>query len=175
MPLTSLVVKGVTGLAARGAYAFLRKKTAAKIGGAGTGGPGVAERLDRLRDSLVAVAHDLSLAAANRTELAKIELREQLTYLAETAVWGAVCLVAAGGTVLMGALAIIFSHWNTHRVLASVLVTSGVFVIAAFAGVMAYLRLRALTHSPPHSLPHGMQKLNSRGSASPSKSLPPSE
>jgi uncharacterized membrane protein YqjE len=134
----------LANLLAKGASAFLGRRSRREADRT--------ERLERLKHSLVALAERFTEAATRRGQLATVELREYLTYLTETAVWGVICLVAGGGAVLMIALTIIFLNWNTHRVLASVLVTVGAFGISAFASSMAYLRLRAITHAVSHQV-----------------------
>lgn len=78
-----------------------------------------------------------------RLELLSVELREELNRAAELVVWGAVAVLAAGGGVLFAGLAIIFAFWDTHRILAAVLVTAGYFVLAAAAGLVIRSRLRS--------------------------------
>lgn len=78
-----------------------------------------------------------------RLELLSVELREELNRAAELAVWGAVAVLAAGGGLLFAGLAIIFVFWDTHRVLAAVLVTASYFLIALLAGLAVWSRLRS--------------------------------
>ncbi|MEO8225620.1 MAG: phage holin family protein [Gammaproteobacteria bacterium] len=78
-----------------------------------------------------------------RLELLTVELREEVQRVAELLVWGAVALLAAGGGVLFAGLAIIFAFWDTHRLLAAVLVVVGYFVIAAGAALLVRSRLRS--------------------------------
>ena len=78
-----------------------------------------------------------------RLELLTVELREELNRTAGLLVWGAVAVLAAGGGVLFAGLAIIFAFWDTHRILAAVLVTAGYFVLAAVAGLVIWSRLRS--------------------------------
>lgn len=77
-----------------------------------------------------------------RLELLSVEIREELHRVAGLVVWGAVAVLAAGGGVLFAGLAVIFAFWDTHRILASVLVTAGYFVLAAAAGLVLRSRLR---------------------------------
>ncbi len=77
-----------------------------------------------------------------RLELLSVELREELHRTAGLVVWGAVAVLAAGGGVLFAGLAIIFAFWDTHRVLAAVLVTVAYFVLAVVAGLVIRSRLR---------------------------------
>ena len=77
-----------------------------------------------------------------RLELLSVELREELHRTAGLVVWGAVAVLAAGGGVLFAGLAIIFAFWDTHRLLAAVLVTVAYFVLAVVAGLVIRSRLR---------------------------------
>ena len=78
-----------------------------------------------------------------RLELLSVEFREELHRTAALAVWSLVGVLAAGGGVLFAGLTIIFAFWDTHRILAAVLVTLSYFVLAAAAGLVVRSRLRA--------------------------------
>lgn len=78
-----------------------------------------------------------------RLELLTVELREELHRTAELLVWGAVAVLAAGGAVLFAGLGIIFAFWDTHRVLATVLVTGSYGLLAAVAVVVIRSRLKS--------------------------------
>ena len=78
-----------------------------------------------------------------RLELLTVELREELHRTAELLVWGGVAVLAAGAGVLFAGLAVIFAFWDTHRILAAVLVTAGFFALAAVAALLVQSRLRA--------------------------------
>lgn len=78
-----------------------------------------------------------------RLELLSVELREELHRTAELLVWSAVALLAAGGGVLFAGLAIIFVFWDTHRIMAAVLVTASYFALAAFSILLVRSRLRS--------------------------------
>jgi uncharacterized membrane protein YqjE len=78
-----------------------------------------------------------------RLELLSVELREELNRVAELAVWGAVAVLAGGGGVLFAGLAVIFAFWDTHRILAAVLVTASYFLLAGIAGLVIRSRLRS--------------------------------
>jgi uncharacterized membrane protein YqjE len=78
-----------------------------------------------------------------RLELLSVELREELNRAAELAVWGVVAVLAAGGGLLFAGLTVIFAFWDTHRILAAVLVTASYFLIAVVAGLVVRSRLRS--------------------------------
>ncbi len=94
------------------------------------------------------VAHLLATAvgiAQTRLELLSTELQEEVHRVAEIMLWATVALLAAGVGLLMLALVIIFVYWDTHRLAASIAVTSVFFLIAVIAGLM----LRAKVRSKP--------------------------
>lgn len=73
--------------------------------------------------------------AQTRLELLSTELQEEVHRVAEIMVWAAIALLAAGVSLFLLALAIIFAFWDTHRVVASVGVTATFFLIAVVAGL----------------------------------------
>jgi uncharacterized membrane protein YqjE len=83
--------------------------------------------------------------AQTRLELLSTELQGEVHRVAEIMLWAAVALLAAGVGLFLSALVIIFVFWDTHRVVASIVVTSVFFVIAAIAGLV----LRAKVRSKP--------------------------
>ena len=83
--------------------------------------------------------------AQTRLELLSTELQEEVHRVAEIMLWATVALLAAGVGLLMLALVIIFVYWDTHRLAASIAVTSVFFLIAIVAGFM----LRAKVRSKP--------------------------
>jgi len=83
--------------------------------------------------------------AQTRLELLSTELQEEVHRVAEIMLWATVALLAAGVGLLMFALVIIFVYWDTHRLAASIAVTSVFFLIAVIAGLM----LRAKVRSKP--------------------------
>lgn len=93
----------------------------------------------RLAATFVAVAH-------TRLELLTTELQQEVYRVAEIMVWTVVALLAAGIGLFMAALMIVFVFWDTHRVLASVIVTSVFFLITA--GALLVLRAK-LKSKPP--------------------------
>lgn len=94
--------------------------------------------LAKIASTLVAIAH-------TRLELLTTELQQEVYRVAELLVWTVVALLAAGIGLFMAALVVVFVFWDTHRILASVLVTSMFFAIA----IVAVLVLRAKVKSKP--------------------------
>jgi uncharacterized membrane protein YqjE len=91
------------------------------------------------------VAHLLATAigvAQTRLELLSTELQEEVHRVAEIMLWAAAALLAAGVALFLLALVVIFAFWDTHRVVASVAVTSVFFVIALVAGLVLRAKVR---------------------------------
>jgi uncharacterized membrane protein YqjE len=78
-----------------------------------------------------------------RLELLTVELREEVHRTAELLVLGLAAVLAAAAGILFSGLAIIFAFWDTHRILASVLVTLGFFALAAVTALLLWSRLRS--------------------------------
>jgi len=92
------------------------------------------------------VAHLLATAvgiAQTRLELLSTELQEEVHRVAEIMLWAAVALLAAGVGMFLLALLVIFVFWDTHRVLASIAVTSVFFLVAAVAGLVLGAKVRS--------------------------------
>lgn len=96
----------------------------------------------RIVGSLSGLLATIIAIGRTRLELLTVEVREEVQRTAELLAWGFVGLLAAGAGILYVALAIIFSFWDTHRILATVLVAVGFFALAAIAGILARARLR---------------------------------
>jgi len=86
--------------------------------------------------------------AQTRLELISTELQQEIHRAAEILIWTAVALLAALIALFLLALVVVFVYWDTHRVLASVVVTSVFFLIA----VVAALIMRAKIRSRPRLL-----------------------
>ncbi len=99
---------------------------------------GLFRSIARLFATIVAIAR-------TRLELLTTELQQEINRVAEIMVWTLIALLAAGIGLFLLALVIIFLFWDTHRMLASVAVTSAFFAIA----VIAALVLRAKLHNRP--------------------------
>jgi uncharacterized membrane protein YqjE len=99
-----------------------------------------------LRQLIASVSGLLATAIGigrTRLELLTVEVREELQRTAELLVWTSVALLAAGGGALFAGLAVIFAFWDTHRILAAVLVTAGYFALATGAALLVRSRLRS--------------------------------
>jgi uncharacterized membrane protein YqjE len=96
-------------------------------------------------DLLRSLANLLATAVAiaqTRVELLTTELQEEMHRVAEIMVWTCVALLAAGMGLALTALMIVFIFWDTHRVLASCIVTIAFFGIALAAGMVLRAKLR---------------------------------
>lgn len=80
--------------------------------------------------------------AQTRLELLSTELQEEVHRVAEIMLWAAVALLAAGVGLFLLALVVIFVFWDTHRVAASIGVTSAFFALALVAGLMLRAKVR---------------------------------
>lgn len=83
--------------------------------------------------------------AQTRLELLTTELREEISRAAVLLIWGFVAFFAAGVGLFLGALTVILVFWDTHRLMAALLVTGVFIAIAVFAWVMLLMQLR---HTP---------------------------
>ncbi len=97
------------------------------------GGP-----VHRLLGSVSGVLATLLEIGQTRLALLSVELREEVDRMAVLAVWGAVAVLATGMAVLLAGLTIIFAFWDTHRLLASLMVTGGFLALAG--GAVLYVR-----------------------------------
>lgn len=89
--------------------------------------------------TLVGITH-------TRLQLLTTELQEEVREVGLILVWSFVALFAAMMALFLGALTVIFVFWDTHRVLAAVLMTGAFLLIAAIAGL---LLMRRLSAKPP--------------------------
>lgn len=93
-----------------------------------------------------AVRRMLATAVAvvqTRAELLTTELQEEVQRAASILLWSLVALLFGSLTVLMIALTVLIVFWDTHRVLAAVLISAGFVVIAASAALYARSVVRA--------------------------------
>jgi len=100
-------------------------------------------RLNRFVASFGQVFVTLVEMTYTRLELIFVELQEWVEGLVSVVLWGLVAIFAAGASLLLGALALIFAFWETHRVLVSLLVM-GAFVLVTIGALwMVAVKLRA--------------------------------
>jgi uncharacterized membrane protein YqjE len=94
--------------------------------------------------------------AQTRLELLSTELQEEVHHAAGILVWIAIAVLAAGIGLFTLTLLVVFIFWDTHRVLAAVVMTSAFFVIAAAAALV----LRAKIRSKPRLLDATLAELS---------------
>jgi uncharacterized membrane protein YqjE len=92
--------------------------------------------------SVTGLFGDLLSAAQTRLELVTTEIQEEIHRTAEVLLWSVIGIASAGMGLLLAALAVIFAFWDTHRLLASVLVTLVFFVIAIIAASVVASKMR---------------------------------
>jgi uncharacterized membrane protein YqjE len=102
--------------------------------------PGAATGLFRSLTNLFAT---LVTLAQTRLELLTTELQEEVQRVVGLVVWGLVALLAGMIGLILGGLTIIFLNWETHRMLAALLVTATFFLIAAVAAMVLVAKVNA--------------------------------
>jgi len=80
--------------------------------------------------------------AQTRLELLTTELQEEVHRVAEIMVYAVIALLAAGVGLFLLALVVIFAFWDTHRIVASIAVTSAVFLIAIVSALVLLAKVR---------------------------------
>lgn len=79
----------------------------------------------------------------SRVELLLLDLQDGVDALGRVLLLAFVALMAAGMGLLIGALALIFAFWDTHRLLVSLLVMGAFFLLALLAALAVRAQLRA--------------------------------
>jgi uncharacterized membrane protein YqjE len=79
----------------------------------------------------------------SRVELLLLDLQDGVDSVGRLLLWAVIALLAAGLGLLIGALALIFAFWDTHRVLVALLIMCAFFALALFAGLAVRAQLRA--------------------------------
>ncbi len=102
--------------------------------------PGAATGLFRSLTNLVAT---LVTLAQTRLELLTTELQEEVQRAAGLVVWALVAMLAGMMGLIFGGLTVVFLYWDTHRVLAALLVTAALFAFAAIAVFMLVAKINA--------------------------------
>lgn len=105
--------------------------------GAQSGGP-----LNGLLQSATQMFATVVSIVQTRLELFTTELQEEIQSAAQLLVWTFIALFAAGIGLFLAALTVIFVFWDTHRMLAAIIVTTIFFVIAIVAGICLARKLR---------------------------------
>ena len=96
-------------------------------------GAGLFASIERVASTLLGIAR-------TRFELASVEIEEQVEYLIGILLWSIGVFFLGVVTTLLGAVTVIVGCWETHRLLAALLVT----LLFAVFSLGAYLRVRSL-------------------------------
>jgi uncharacterized membrane protein YqjE len=91
--------------------------------------------LRKLLATAIAIGH-------TRLELLSTELQREIHEAAEILLWASVALFAAGISLFLLAILVVFVFWDTHRVLAAIAVTVVFLAIAATAGLVLRHKIR---------------------------------
>jgi uncharacterized membrane protein YqjE len=107
-------------------------------GAAAQSGPvaGLFQSLNRMASTVVAIAH-------TRLELLTTELQEEVRQVGAILLWAFVAAFAAMLALFLGALAVIFIFWDTHRGTASLATILVFLCVAAGAGLMLRKKLKS--------------------------------
>jgi len=96
---------------------------------------GLFQSLSGFVGTLLSVAH-------TRLQLLTTELQEEVQRTAQLLVWAFISLFAAMMALFLGALTVIFVFWDTHRLLASLLMTAMLLGVAALAALVLRMKLK---------------------------------
>lgn len=97
---------------------------------------GLFHSLSSFVGTLVSVAH-------TRLQLLTTELQEEVQRAAQLLVWAFISLFAAMMALFLGALTVIFVFWDTHRLLAALLMTGVLLGIAIAAALVLQSKLKS--------------------------------
>ena len=97
--------------------------------------------LDRLVASTGNVLATLITRGRTRLELLTVEIQEELQRSATLLLWAGVALLAGGWALFFAGLTVVFVFWETHRLLAAVLVTGSFAALALTAVLVLRSRL----------------------------------
>ena len=96
---------------------------------------GLFQSASNFAGTLIAIAH-------TRLELLTTELQEEVRQVGAILLWAFIAAFAAMMGLFLGALAVIFVFWDTHRIAASLAMIALFIVIAIGAGLMLARKLR---------------------------------
>jgi uncharacterized membrane protein YqjE len=101
---------------------------------------GLLHSLSGLLGTLVGVAH-------TRLQLLTTELQEEVQRAAQLLLCAFVAVFAAMMALFLGALTVIFVFWDSHRLLAALVMMGALLAIAVVAGLILQTKLK--TRPPP--------------------------
>src|SRR5215470_10801113 len=96
---------------------------------------GLFQSLSNFAGTLIAIAH-------TRLQLLTTELQEEVRQVGAILLWAFIAAFAAMMGLFLGALAVIFVFWDTHRIAASLAMIALFILIALGAGLMLAKKLR---------------------------------
>ena len=96
---------------------------------------GLFQSLSNFAGTLLAIAH-------TRLQLLTTELQEEVRQVGAILLWAFIAAFAAMMGLFLGALAVIFVFWETHRIAASLAMIALFLLIATGAGLMLARKLR---------------------------------
>jgi uncharacterized membrane protein YqjE len=96
-----------------------------------------------LLGSLAKVLATVLGIAQTRLEILSTELQQEVTQAAQMLLWAFVAVFAAGTGLFLGGLVLIFAFWESHRLLAAVLVMGFFFLLAMAAVLMLRSKLKS--------------------------------
>ena len=96
---------------------------------------GLFQSASNFAGTLIAIAH-------TRLQLLTTELQEEVRQVGAILLWAFIAAFAAMMGLFLGALAVIFVFWDTHRIAASLAMIALFIVIAIGAGLMLARKLR---------------------------------
>jgi uncharacterized membrane protein YqjE len=96
---------------------------------------GLFQSLSNFAGTLIAIAH-------TRLQLLTTELQEEVRQVGAILLWAFIAAFAAMMGLFLGALAVIFVFWDTHRIAASLAMIALFLLIAIGAGLMLAKKLR---------------------------------
>jgi uncharacterized membrane protein YqjE len=96
---------------------------------------GLFRSLRNAAGTLVAIAH-------TRLQLLTTELQEEVRQVGGILLWAFIAAFAAMMGLFLGALAVIFAFWDTHRIAASLFMIAVFVAIALGAGLVLQQKLR---------------------------------
>jgi uncharacterized membrane protein YqjE len=97
---------------------------------------GLFRSLKSLAATMVALAH-------TRLELLTTELQEEVQRAAGAVIWSFLALLSAIVALFFAGLTIVLVYWDTHRILAAVLVTSTFFAFTVASVAMLLLKINS--------------------------------
>ncbi|HVF18336.1 MAG TPA: phage holin family protein [Steroidobacteraceae bacterium] len=100
-----------------------------------TSASGLLHSLSNFAGTLLGLAH-------TRLQLLTTELQEEVQRAAHLLVWAFVALFAAMLALFLGALTVIFVFWDTHRILAALVMTGVLIAIAIAAALVLRTQLK---------------------------------